>query len=128
VNLNETKFQLRSEVWSSLRIPAVPSPGLEAGEMFLQGNIVCVAPETYATGEKGVGIYKADKIVLPKATGVGTDGAAGAVVYYEPSLKKLLTTPLSTSAPVGILLEAATTSADSCLVHFDGMTIAMATS
>jgi predicted RecA/RadA family phage recombinase len=61
----------------------VASPGVEAGDFILVGETVGVYAEDYDTGDTGVVIYKAEKIVVPCAIATSGAYAVGAPVYYD---------------------------------------------
>lgn len=119
---NETRFRIHSQNYHSMKIGEVASPGLTAGEMFLEGETICVAPESYETGAEGVGIYKCEKISLPKVAGTGKTIVAGNPVYYDTATGEVVSAANKSTADLvcGICLEDA--AADDIYVkcEFDG--------
>lgn len=119
---NETAFKPRSNVFSSMKVASVASPGLTAGQMFAHGSLIAVAPETYATGDEGVAVYKCEKIELPKVAGSSKTISAGAPVYFDTATSKLVSAANKSSADsiCGICLVDAAANDTTVLVDFDG--------
>jgi predicted RecA/RadA family phage recombinase len=65
----------------------VASPGVSEGDMDLVEDTVYVWLEDYATGEIGVKIIEAERITLPKETGVAF--SMGDDVFYDDSTNSL---------------------------------------
>lgn len=63
-------------------LATVPSPGVSEGDMGVVEDTVYVWLEDYATGETGVKIIEAERIVLAKEA-VAFD--QGDYVYYDPT-------------------------------------------
>jgi hypothetical protein len=62
----------------------VPSPGVLAGDMYRENNTVGVWVGDYDTGDTGVLIYKAERIVVPCAAATtSVDYDVGEPVYYD---------------------------------------------
>ncbi len=62
----------------------VASPGVSAGDMYRNNNVVGVFAMDYETGDTGVLIYKAPKIVVPCAVATtAVDYAVGEPVYFD---------------------------------------------
>lgn len=68
----------------------VPSPGVEEGNMSLVEDTVYVWLEDYETGVVGVKIIEAERITLPKESGVAF--SMGDDVFYDDTSKNLTTT------------------------------------
>lgn len=113
-------FYMRGVDFQSLQIPSIPSPGVAAGDIFLHNNIFVVAPEAYATGAVGVGIYKANKLYTAKDTGSGESIAEGALVFWNPSSGKVSGTATSGFSRVGVCVDAAGEDDTHVLIDFDG--------
>jgi predicted RecA/RadA family phage recombinase len=82
-------LKCRIEDTHSLHL-TVPSPGVSEGDMGLLEDTVYAWLEDYETGELGVKIIEAERIVLPKENGVVF--AQGDYVYYDDTNKNLTTT------------------------------------
>lgn len=78
----ETALKLRSDIFASIEL-ITPTAGYTAGQMVKVGDLVVVIVETKTVGQIAVGIYKADKIVVPKVAGTGITFAAGGKVYFK---------------------------------------------
>jgi predicted RecA/RadA family phage recombinase len=65
----------------------VPSPGVSAGDMDLEGTTVFFYLDDYETGEIGVRVIDAERAVLPAAS--AATFAVGADVFYDDSTKDL---------------------------------------
>ena len=62
----------------------VASPGVSAGDMFRESNVVGVFVNDYATGDTGVLIYKAERIIVPCAVvTTSVNYAVGEPVYFD---------------------------------------------
>lgn len=118
--MSATAFHLRTDRWKSVQIPVVPSPGYTAGDFFFKENLVCIAPEDYATGVKGVGIYQAEKIYVPKPVGTGEDIAVGDKVYLNTATGKVSKNSATGRYFVGYATEAATLDATGVEIDFNG--------
>jgi len=116
-----TVFHLRSDEWSSVQIASVVSPGLTAGGFFKTENMIAIAPEAAITGAKGVGIYKAKKIYVPKAAATGKDLAVGDLVYLDLTNQCVEKAATTGFYPIGICTEAATWDATGVEIELDGI-------
>lgn len=65
----------------------VPSPGVSEGDMDLVEDTVFAWLEDYETGEIGIKIIEAERIVLPKASAAVF--AMGDYVYYDDATNDL---------------------------------------
>lgn len=113
-------FHMRGVAFESLQIASIPSPGVIAGQVFLHGQILVVAPEAYATGVVGVGIYKANKLYTPKDVGTGESIASGEQVYWNSATGKISGVATTGFLRCGICLEAASEDDTYVLIDFDG--------
>jgi predicted RecA/RadA family phage recombinase len=114
-------FNMLGVKWDSFQIPSVASPGLTAGQMFAQGDILAIAPEAYATGDKGVAIIRADKVEVTKATHASTEAiVAGDILYWNSATGKVSKNATSGFKMCGTALEAAASTATSVIMDFNG--------
>lgn len=74
-------------------ILVVPSPGVSEGDMGMIEDTVYAWLEDYATGEYGIKIIEAERIVLPKD---GSIFAVGDYVYYAAATTNLTSTNTGT--------------------------------
>jgi predicted RecA/RadA family phage recombinase len=123
-------FELKNNRFSSL---GITNPSTEdtyaAGQLVEFGHLVCVVVEavgtsgaaasaTYPNGPRGVMVYRAEKIVVNKATDVAID--LGARVYIDAEANHV-TTSASGNAYCGLALESAATSATRIAIDLDGL-------
>lgn len=98
-------------------VATVPSPGVEEGDMGVIEDTVYAWLEDYETGEQGIKIIEAERIVLPKlSTAVF---AMGDYVYYD-SVNGYLTTYLAGYYRCGIARAAAGNGTTTVEVDFWG--------
>lgn len=85
----ETNFKLRSPNFKSVKV-TTPTAGYTAGQMVKIAQLVGVIVESKTVGQEAVHVYQAEKIVLPKSTGVTF--AVGDKVYFNTSAAKITST------------------------------------
>lgn len=115
-----TGIQLRSSKYASLPYTA-PSGGVVGGGMGKVGDTIGVFYETKDEGESVAFVYKADKILLPKSTGVAF--SQGGKVYYDATAKKV-TSVLTDNTLCGRAIEAAVSADPEVLAEFNGACVA----
>lgn len=114
--MSETLLKLRSPNFKSVKVTA-PTAGYTAGQMKKIADMVGVITVTAALGVETALIYDAEKIVVPKATGVSL--ALGGKVYFDASAAKV-TSVSSGNTLCGRALEAAGSSVTEIEIDLDG--------
>lgn len=112
----ETNLKLRSPNFKSTKLTA-PSAGYTAGQMVKVEDTVFIIVTTAAVGVATAAIYWAEKVVVPKATGVTF--AVGDKVYFDASAAKI-TSVASGNTLCGRALVAAGSSATTAEIEFNG--------
>lgn len=79
--MSATNLKMRSPNFKSVQV-LTPTAGYTAGQMVKIQQLVGVIVETTTVGQYAVLVYNAEKIVVPKKTGVTF--AIGAKVYFSP--------------------------------------------
>jgi predicted RecA/RadA family phage recombinase len=87
--MSETNLKLRSLDFASMELTA-PSAGYTAGQMVKVEDTVGVIAETKTVGQTAVLVYKCEKVVVPKSTGVTL--AAGDKVYFDSAAAAVTST------------------------------------
>ncbi len=88
-----------------------------AGDVIVQNDLLGVAVNDIEDGKLGA-LYVNGVIEFPKATGVGTDIAAGTKVYWDESAGNATTTATSNTL-IGKAVKAASTSDDKVWVKLN---------
>ena len=109
-------LKCRIEDTHSLQL-VVPSPGVSEGKMGMINKTVYAWLEDYATGELGIKIIEAERIVLPKVA--ATVFAVGDWVFFDP-VTSTLTTTASGHYRCGVCRAAAAASTTTVEVDFTG--------
>ncbi|OGD20331.1 MAG: hypothetical protein A2Y70_02000 [Candidatus Aminicenantes bacterium RBG_13_64_14] len=88
--------------------------------LYLVGDTVCALLEDALFGDAAVGIYHAEKIIVPKVTDAQGLFGVGDVVYWDPITRLVSNTFASTLLRIGIATELAL-AADSLMeIDLDG--------
>lgn len=82
-------LNLNCNNWKSRKVTA-PSAGYEAGQMIKDSDTVGVVVDDIAASADGVLIYSAEKITVPKATGIVL--TKGCKVYFDAAAGNITTT------------------------------------
>jgi len=116
----ETLFKLRCSTEKTKSIDlTTPTAGYTAGQMLKVEDTVLVIVDTKTVGQAAVGVYQADKIVVPKIAGSGITFAAGDIVYFNAAGAAV--TNASTSNTIcGRALEAAVANDAEVLIDLNG--------
>lgn len=96
-------LNLRTNVFDSMTVVA-PLGGLTAGDLVQVGNVIGLVVESALAGAPAVLIYRCAKVLLPKAQGVIT---AGAALYFDAGNKRVTTDAQAAYTPCGAATDAA---------------------
>ena len=120
----ETNFKLRSSThndpYASLVFTACTD--YDAGEIFAIEDIVGVAVKDIDSGDDGVMIYQAAKILVACVaitSGNSSDFAVGCKVYFDATDKEVNATAAGNTL-CGIVVEAPSTGDETVLIHLMG--------
>lgn len=108
---------IRSEHWKSF-VHTVGVGGVTAGDMDKLEDTVVVFAETKDEGEEVAAIYQADKILVPKVTGIAC--VVGEKVYYNDYVNKVTADTTSGNTLCGRVVEAASATDSEVLIDFEG--------
>lgn len=114
--MSATALNLRSPNFKSVKVTA-PSAGYTAGQMLKKSQLVGVIVDTVDLDEETALIYAAEKIVVPKDTGITF--AIGDKVYFRSATSKVTSTA-SGNTLCGRALEAAGTNATEVEIELMG--------
>lgn len=112
----ETNLKLRSPNYKSTRVTA-PTAGYTAGQMIKLNDTVMIVVTTVTVGQVSAAIYWAEKVVVPKATGVTF--ANGGKVYFNSTTGKV-TSVASGNTLCGRALAAAASADTEAEIEFNG--------
>ena len=120
----ETNFKLRSSTfndpYASLIFTACTD--YDAGEIFLIEDIVGVAVHDVDSGDDGVLVYQAAKILVACVaitSGNSSDFTVGSKVYFDATDKEVNATAAGNTL-CGIVVEAPSTGDETVLIHLMG--------
>ena len=108
---------IRSEHYKSFDY-TVPAGGVTAGAMDKIQDTVVVFAETKDEGETVAAIYQADRILVPKVTGIAC--VVGEKVYYNDYVNKVTADTTSGNTLCGRVVEAADASDTEVLIDLEG--------
>jgi predicted RecA/RadA family phage recombinase len=117
--VDESGLKLRTKLESAktLRAATDSTTTHSAGDMIMVGDTIGVVVEDVGTSSDFVLVYEAEKIVVPKATGVDESFFAGDVVYFD-SANAEVTSVSTGNTKCGRALETVGTSDDEALIDF----------
>ncbi|MFO8056109.1 MAG: DUF2190 family protein [bacterium] len=107
------KLRTRLESAKTLKATTDSTTTHSAGDMTVVGSTIGVVVEDAGTSSDFVLVYEAEKIVVPKATGISF--SAGDLVYFDGA-EKNVTSEATGNTKCGRALEAAGTSDDELLM------------
>ena len=115
--VDESGLKLRTRLQSAktLRAATDATTTHSAGDMVVVGDTIGIVVEDAPVSSFFVLVYEAEKVVVPKATGVGESFEAGDAVYFDDA-NGVITATTTDNTKCGIALEAAGTSDDQALI------------
>ncbi len=113
--VTESGLKLRTKLESAKTLKAATDSSTthSAGDMILVGSTVGVVVEDVGTNSDFVLVYEAEKIVVPKATGISF--APGDLVYFDGAAGKV-TSEATGNTKCGRALQTAGTADDEALI------------
>ena len=120
----ETKFHLRSSTFNDPYASLVftATTDYDAGEIFKIENTVGVTPKDIDSGDEGVMIYQAAKILVACVaitSGNSSDFTVGSKVYFDSGDKEVNESSGGNTL-CGIVVEAPSTGDETILIHLMG--------
>jgi len=122
--MTETAFKMRSSTHNDPYASLVftSATDYDAGEIFAIEDIVGVTPKAITSGDDGVIIYQAAKILVAcvaVTSGNSSDFAVGCKVYFDATDKEVNVTTAGNTL-CGIVVEAPSTGDETVLIHLMG--------
>ncbi len=115
--VTESGLKLRTKLESAKTLKSTTATDVthSAGDMIVVGDAIGVVVEDVGTSSDFVLVYEAEKIVVPKATGVDISLSPGDNVYFDPNNNNV-TNASTNNTKCGKALESAGTSDDEALI------------